>query len=228
MQINTPASTNTNTNKFDDYVSEITLECLMNKDQYARYMEQKKPCNKISKKDKKFYKRRIFDLTKQLINGEDINGEEPSIIMPHVKVAFDNYLITCINFFKVLDKTDIIQEDYTDLEIEVDTKNEINIDNIGSTEEANQLMMRSIHFHTPTLLDNFVTIKNPKEQPKMIIPHQKEINLKDPLLKNKGIRKKKNIINNYDEDAKNENTKIENTKIENATIKDENTKIKNN
>jgi hypothetical protein len=62
----------------------------------------------------------------------------------------------------------------------------------------------------------------------MIIPHQKEINLKDPLLKNKGIRKKKNIINNYDEDAKNENTKIENTKIENATIKDENTKIKNN
>ena len=36
----------------------------------------------------------------------------------------------------------------------------------------------------------------------MIIPQQKEINLKDPFLKNKGIDKKKNIINKYEEDTK--------------------------
>ena len=43
-----------------------------------------------------------------------------------------------------------------------------------------------------------------KKTDELIIPQQKEINLKDPILKNKGVNKKKNIINNYDEDTKKE------------------------
>jgi hypothetical protein len=50
-------------------------------------------------------------------------------------------------------------------------------------------------------LDNFIKIKMTKTPEKLIIPQQKEINLKEPYLKNKGIVKKKNIINNYDEDT---------------------------
>jgi hypothetical protein len=192
-----------------DYISEITLECLMNKDQYGKYLVQKNPTVKNNnKKDKKFYRRRIFDLTKQLINNEN-----PEFLMPDVRFAFDNYVNSCINYFKILDKTDILQEDYTGLD-NIDIKNEINIDNIGSTDEANQLIMRSIKItYPPTLLDNFVTIKNAKELPQPIIPKQKEINLKDPNLKNKGIRKKKNITNNYDNNIEKEETneKIKNT-----------------
>ena len=109
-----------------------------------------------------------------------------------------------------MDTTDIIQGDYSALNLDIDAKNEINIENIGSTEQANQLMMRSIKLsHPPSLLDNFVKVKNTKPQVEPIIPKQKDINLKDPVLKNKGIlyskKKKKNITNNYDKDANAEN-----------------------
>lgn len=187
-----------------DNISELTLEYLMNKEQYEKYLVQRNPKTKSNnKKDKKFYRRRIFDLTKQLLS-----NESPENLMPDVKYAFENYVNACINFYKILDKTDIIQEDYTGLEIDI--KNEINIDNIGNADEANQLMMRSIKIsHPPSLLDNFVKIKNAKPQVEQVIPKQKDINLKDPNLKNKGIlylkKKKKNITNNYDKDQNPEN-----------------------
>jgi hypothetical protein len=174
-----------------DFVSKVTFDCLINKAQYAKYLEYKGSISKNNSKDKKFYRRRISDLTKQLLS-----NEKPDNLMPDVKFAFENYINSCISFFKVLDKTDILQEDYSGLEIDV--KNEINIDNVGSTEEANHLMMRSIKISHPPTLDNFVTVKNIKPEVTPIIPIQKDINLKDPILKNKGIRKKKNIISNYD------------------------------
>ena len=179
-----------------DFVSEVTLECLLNKEQYGKYLVQKNPKAKLNnKKDKKFYRRRIFDLTKQLLS-----NEKPETLPPDIKHTFENYVNLCIEYFKALDTTDIIQGDYSNLNL--DAKNEINIENIGSTEEANQLMMRSVKMsHPPSLLDNFVKVKNVKPQVQPIIPIQKDINLKDPVLKNKGIlylKKKKNITNNYD------------------------------
>jgi hypothetical protein len=183
-----------------DFVSEVTLECLLNKEQYGKYLVQKNPKTKLNnKKDKKFYRRRIFDLTKQLLS-----NEKPETLTPDIKHSFENYVNLCIEYFKALDTTDIIQGDYSNLNL--DSKNEINIENIGSTEEANQLMMRSVKMsHPPSLLDNFVKVKNVKPQVQPIIPIQKDINLKDPVLKNKGIRKKKNIINNYDKGENSEN-----------------------
>lgn len=185
-----------------DFVSKVTLECMMNKEQYAKYLD-KIPRNKINKKDKKFYRKRIFDLTKQLIN-----NEVPDNLMPDVKSAFDNYIHRCIDFFKILDKTDILQEDYIGINTDiVDPKNEINVDDIGNTTDANNLMMRSIKItNQNSVLDNFVKFKSIKVKNDPIIPKQKDINLKDPALKNKGIRKKKNISNNYETDPKKEGT----------------------
>jgi len=187
-------------------ISELTLEYLMNKQQYEKYLLQKIPQTKSkNKKDKKFYRRRIFNLTKQLLN-----NDKPANLTGDVKLAFDNYVFSCVNFFKVLDKTDIIQEDYNnieddmemkmdiDIDVDVDDENEINIDNIKNSEDANKLLMRSIKITHPTLLDNFVTIKSLKSVSKPIIPKTKDINLKDPALRNKGICKKKNITNIYD------------------------------
>ena len=46
-------------------------------------------------------------------------------------------------------------------------------------------------------LDNFVEIKSLVQEDMVVIPppQQRKINLKDPILRNKGIRKKKNIEN---------------------------------
>jgi hypothetical protein len=198
-----------------EYINQITLDCLLNKEQFNNNIN-----NKISKltnkKDKKFYRKRIFDLTKSLL----INKDKPTDLFPDVKCAFDNYVKTCINYFKAIDNNDIIQDEYKDLEnveeiMNEHLENEIDVSelNIDSKEKADKLMMRSINIK-PTL-NNFVQkIKIKSEE--MIIPKQKEVNLKDPTLKIKGI-KKKNITNKYDEnnESKKEETKQneENKKI---------------
>jgi len=175
-------------------ITESTMNYLLNNNKYKKYLEKTAVAVKRDiKRDKKFYRRRIYDLTKQLLS-----NESPDRLTNDVKFAFDNYVLSCVNYFKNVDKTDIIQEDYADLEI--DNNNEIDIDNmmIENIDDANQIMMRSIKIQNAPTLDNFVIVKNVKEKIKPVIPKKKEINLKDPILKNKGLRKKNNIINNYD------------------------------
>jgi hypothetical protein len=80
---------------------------------------------------------------------------------------------------------------------------EINIENIHSQEEANLLLMKSIKINNS--LDSFVKKTYTKAPEEMIIPKQKDINLKDPSLKTKGVSnslKKKNINNKYEEENK--------------------------
>jgi len=180
----------------ENIISELTLECLMNKSQYAKYLSQSegKPNNKIvNKKEKKFYKRRIFDLTKQLLN-----NEKPEMMLPDVSSAFDSYAKICIEYFKALDKTDIIQSDYDGF---VDGES-LGSNTLSESEQAelNKLLMRSIKITEPNALEKLVkrtTTKICQKAP--IIPMQKDINLKDPILKNKGNRKKNNITNKYEE-----------------------------
>ena len=193
----------------DNLISEMTLEYLMNKDQYAKYMSNKSSSSSSSvtnntstpnRKDRKFYKKRIYDLTKQLMN-----NEKPERIYPDVAKSFESYINVCIEYFKVLDKSDIIQEDYNGLVTDSKTKNDDTtveqLQNMKNTEEANKLMMRLVKITEPNSLEKMVKrtrIKNVDSKP-VIHPIQKDINLKDPILKNKGIRKKKNITNKYDE-----------------------------
>ena len=188
----------------DNLISEITIGYLMNKDQYAKYIMNKSNNSSTStsnsnRKDKKFYKKRIYDLTKQLINNEKPEGVYSGIID-----TFELYTKICIEYFKTLDKTDIIQKDYNGLITDVSSNAEIQLDslqNAQNIEEANKLMMRLVKITEPNSLEKLVkrtVIKNVDAKPN-IPPKQKEINLKDPILKNKGIRKKKNITNKYDE-----------------------------
>ena len=184
-----------------NYVDEVTLECLMNKEQYARHLKKGPPISKkVNSVDRKFYKKRIYDLTKQLLNNEPISEN----IFPDVTNGFQYYIKACIDYFKTLDKTDILQEDYQTIDnsIKIDINNEINVENISNTQEANQLMMRSIKIQEPNSLEKLVKRTSTKYVKQMVLPREKDINLKDPILKNKGIREKKNITNKYEEKNK--------------------------
>ena len=58
--------------------------------------------------------------------------------------------------------------------------------------------MRSFNITEPNALEKLVKRTSTKiAQKPLIMPIQKDINLKDPILKNKGIRKKNNINNKY-------------------------------
>ena len=183
-------------NMSEAFLNQVTLDCLLNKNMYNKHLlaERKKI---INKRDKKFYKRRIFDLTKELL----LTKEEPDNLFPDVKYSFDIFVDSCIHYFKSKDNNDIIQAEYKNIEemnvIESDLL-ELNVESPLTEEEANTLLMRSFKITQPSL-DNFVKIKYTKSPCEIILPKQKDINLKDPDLRNKGIRKKKNIMNKYDE-----------------------------
>jgi hypothetical protein len=129
-------------------------------------------------------------MTKELLK-ED--GEE--LIPPDLKYVFDNYIKLCVNYFKVLDRSDTIQEDYKEIS---DTVENTCITNEEIT-KSNSLLMRSVKVDTG--LDNFVTVKITKKQEELIMPQQRNINLRDPKFKKKGIteKEKKNITIKYDD-----------------------------
>lgn len=207
-------------------VDQITLECLMNKETYNRIMTNKNLV-KDKNKDKKFYRKRISNLTNELL----LNNS-PENLLPDVTFAFEHYVKTCIHYFKIIDESDIIQqtlqdndtkqeEDVTSEEKEEketdpkDAKEEIlkvseNKDQFAEEQmRADKSMLRPIMntmVHRPTL-DTFIKTStqssnkaeddkpNKPKRSSEILPKQKEINLTDPELKNKGISKKKNILN---------------------------------
>ena len=173
-------------------VNQLSLKFFLNKDIYGKHLEKITEESKMEyKKDKRFYRKRIYELTKQLINEDNSN---PMILNKDLHLAFEIYSKVCIEYFKMVDKNDILQEDYLHL---LESKNQINIDpnlsieNINSIEEADQLLMRSIKIVEPNSLEKLVKRKSTKCMKKeMPLPMQKNIDLKDPILKKKGIKEK--------------------------------------
>jgi hypothetical protein len=207
------------------FVDQVTLDCLLNKSLFNNQVKNKK-AQSVNKEDKKFYKKRIYNLFKEIL----INKAEPENLFPDVKYAYDNFINASINYFKTIDSTDLLQEEYKTLD-ETALENINAIPELGddiAVEEADKLMMRSIKIKTPSL-DKYVKRKTTKPQEKLILPKQKEVNLMDPELKVKGLNsnnssnsssnnniniKKKNITNKYDE--------LINTKKENKETIDKN------
>ena len=194
------------------FVDQVTLDCLLNKSMFNAHVKNKK-AHSINKEERKFYKKRIYNLFKEML----INKSEPDDLLPDVKYAYDNFLNASINYFKTIDSNDLLQEEYKTLD-----DNNVALENINAitelgddvgVEEADKLLMRSIKITTP-LLDKFVKRKNTKPQEDLIMPKQKEFNLMDPELKEKGlnnniIHKKENITNKYDEIIKTKKDKNE-------------------
>jgi hypothetical protein len=186
-------------------INQITLDCLLNKKMYNNQIIHKKS-KQVNHEERKFYRKRIYNLFKDMIT-----GKQPDDLLLDVKYAYDNYINATINYFKTIDSNDIIQAEHNDENImetdeqtdEHDMETQKEDSNI---EEADAILMRSVKIEVPTL-DKYVKrtkTKPLKEQPLFIIPKQKEINLNDPQLKNKGI--KNNITNIYeDKNAKKEN-----------------------
>ena len=179
------------------YVDQLTIDCLLNKDYINKYLKSKQS-KKENKEEIKFYKKRVYNLFKEIMT-----GNSPHDLLPDVKYAYSNFLNASISYLKTIDNNDIIQSEYKDMEFPPETGcNDKDIS--GNVVEADKLLMRSIKMDVPTL-DKYVTRTRTKKKEEIIIPKQKDINLNDPELKNKGL-KKNNITNIYED----KNTKKEN------------------
>lgn len=197
----------------NDIIHNITIEYLINKQYQNSFKKDGELLISINKRDKKFYKKRILNVTRDLFLNDNVN------ITPDVKESYNNYIKHCIEYFKMLDKSDIIQNDYNEnsnaiteneyadkLIVENDNEyDDNNVDSNNTTKNKNQYdnansMLFNKHNKNNTL-DNFVKkIHIEKNKIPEIIPRKRRINLKDPLLKIKGVNNgvNNNINNNYE------------------------------
>lgn len=165
-------------------------------------------CVIVKKKDKKFYRKRILALTKNLLSNDETD------VPSEIERYFKEYIGSCIDYFKTVDNNDLRQDEYRYMDEDKDedklTNGEylevddsiLDTDNCDtSSNNIDSLLIRKIN--VANTLDNFV-IRNSSKK-KVIIPKKKKVNLRDPSLKTKGTEKmgeKNNIDNIYEYDNK--------------------------
>lgn len=191
-----------------DLVDHVTLDLMVNQPQYERYLRIKEAdMNGKYEKAKRFYKKRITEMTRDLLKGETVNDI-------FVLQAFDAYAKACITYFRNKDKNDTLQEEHMAECVEIgylppivegqeeegqEGQEEQDEQSLNSKRKFEILLSFDKHkpAHVPTL-DTYVikttpaasTVANP-----VPTPQQKEINLDDPKFKTKDIkpRKKQNV-----------------------------------
>jgi|TARA_Y100000592_G_C5394922_1_gene280112 hypothetical protein len=162
-------------------IDALTLQYFTNSSQYNKIANPE--ANKLSEADKKFYRKRIIQLTKDTFKTDPPSGE--------IKRAFDNYLIACVDYFKVVDASDIMQEEYDGF-----VTTDANLDNVlglvKDEENPDKLLFKEQVTPTQTL-DSFVNLKKVSLDSKQL-PQKKIINIKDKNLKTKGVKKKNDKV----------------------------------
>ena len=169
----------------DISINQIDLEYLTNYSHEHHFTKKKQ--NDAYKTDLDFYKKRIFKLTKDLLRGHKCDST--------LDACFKNYTRKCIDHFKFIDKRDIIQEDYKNVkEKEEPEKQKFNMI------DTNNLMMKKLNRSLD--ISHLLNIKSKTTAKKIVIPKERNLNLKHPKYKIKGLEKKKNINNKYEEKNK--------------------------
>jgi hypothetical protein len=89
-----------------DQVDHVTLDLMVNQPQYERYLRAKEAdLNGKYEKAKRFYKKRIIEMTRDLLKGETVNDI-------FVLQSFEAYSKACITYFRNKDKNDTLQEEH--------------------------------------------------------------------------------------------------------------------
>jgi hypothetical protein len=128
----------------------------------------------ISPEDIKFYKKRIFVLTKNYLKGKKKDRDLDKI--------WEEYASACISHFKFIDKAEIIQEDYKEFK----TKKKATKIDKNVIKNSNEFMINKKSPPAPRITDH-INVKSTKIKTtkKMIIPQQRNINIKTDKFKNK-------------------------------------------
>lgn len=83
----------------ESYITQLTLQYMVNKKQYGKYLEQKKAEETIVT-DRQKYADRFLGFTEDMLDNNNIAEDAPT----HLKLAFENFLKTAIHHFKHLDE----------------------------------------------------------------------------------------------------------------------------
>ena len=168
-----------------EFINAVTLEYLLNPSLYEKINNKKTNSHEQATKEILFYRRRICHLTKEMCKGNFINDS--------LKSPFFSYANTLVYYLKQIDEKDILQEEYTDLNLKINNNSIIkDISNNSDNEydkkyETNKIIMNQPASHYS--LDKFVKKINIKQTDR-ILPQQRIPDIKNPELKKKGLKKK--------------------------------------
>lgn len=151
--------------------------------------------NIVDRKEVEFYKKRIFQLCKELLRSKKVT--------PNVNDVFDQFCLNAIEHFKMVDKTEIIQNEYKHLTSL--PKQSSNLDILD--ENPDEIMFKKIEKKDEITMDKFV-IKNVIKKDEMVIPKQKSFNLKDVKYQEKDVEVKSKSSIVAMNNKKNKNKKV--------------------
>lgn len=167
-----------------EYINKITLQYLLN----PNIVVNKTNDNSNLEKEIKFYRKRIYQITKDMSKGNYLND--------NLKNTFENYISEIIYFLKQQDLEDIYQKEYIDIIDTIDNSNSYFVSNDVSLNRYNDLSHNIDKLLTISTkdnksnLDNFIKkINITTEVPSNLIPKKKLVNIKDPSLRTKGLKK---------------------------------------
>tara|TARA_B100000902_G_C27321155_1_gene924599 strand:- start:4845 stop:5432 length:588 start_codon:yes stop_codon:yes gene_type:complete len=138
--------------------------------------------NKINNKEIKFYRKRISNFTKKMLREEvewnDINS--------NIKDSYYDYVNLLIEYFKINDRCDELQEEFSYLNKDNDNDDNNVINNI-KIENINEIILKNKI--SSSTMDNFVLKTGNRKEDDIKYPQEKTINLTAKHLRIKGIEK---------------------------------------
>jgi len=163
-------------------ISLNTIGYLMSNNVYKKIQETSniQENNKEFIKDLKFYKKRVYQKTKNLIKNQ-IEKKEVNKDLDHL---LKTYLVKLIEYFKFEDTKDILQNEL------VGVNKQVKFTIIKETNDfnADELIMKQPEIKPPTIEDYMnVNVTNKKKE-NIIMPRSKNINIKQPEFKTKGLK----------------------------------------
>ena len=162
----------------ENFIHRATMDYMMNPSYYSncKDMHNDKNMDDVpTLEDKKFYKKRILTVTRELFKP----NEHPT----HLKILHEGYINYLIEYLKMIDTKDILQEEYEGM-ADQDTSDGMKDCSFVNADEY------IYNIKPPHItMDDFVTKKTPIKEAESL-PQKKNINLKDPVLRTKGVRKK--------------------------------------
>ncbi len=130
--------------------------------------------NSIDKDELKFYRKRILMLTKDYLRGHKENNTLDNV--------FNSYANSVINYFKFIDKKEIIQEDYKDIK-----QKKQKLDKSFKLTDENKKMMKQAKIETKTIKDFLPIVTREKPKKKVVIPKKKKFDIKNEKFRTKGL-----------------------------------------
>jgi hypothetical protein len=175
----------------DDRMNKFNLELLINPLYQKGVVKTEKNKDKNSKTDLKFYRKRILALTNDYIKG---NYDQHGMNNEALRHLHGEYIYNVIQYFKMTDKIDIIQNEHHIVDISSSSLYlPIPSSSIAPTKEDQMCNDTRLTVKRVNTLDSYVKrTKNVDKNP-ISLPVNRVINYHVPELKIKGV--KENNIN---------------------------------